>query len=142
MSLSASALRAAFLRSGAPGDKTGFFENAPSKIAAVIARALPMQDDNQPVLISWSSEVDWFVITPREVVVSESGTLRRVPITAVREVAPIRIADGRPVMKTDMTGLELRLTSGDPLCIHAEKGRPFSGVWNAVKAIERANTRP
>src|SRR5690348_3876984 len=100
MLLSASALRAAFRRSGAGGSRTREIESAPEELAAVIRETLgAIRDGDQPVLI-WSENVDdWIAVAPTELYVHRGGRLARLAVDQMIEVAPMGL-------KTDSAELE------------------------------------
>ncbi|HKO57352.1 MAG TPA: hypothetical protein VJ276_15865 [Thermoanaerobaculia bacterium] len=76
MPLSASAIRAIFRRSGAAGQRTCLFDDAPPDICVAVDDVL--QGAGPPVLITWQSTHEWTAFTASEMVVSRDGRLQRI----------------------------------------------------------------
>ena len=138
MPLSASALRAAFRRSGAGGSRAGEIESAPQEIAVAIRSALgAVRDADRPVLACWSGADDWVAVAPTEIYVRRSGRLARLSVSDIVEVAPA--SERRP--KTDSTELDVRFATGELVRISADAGPAFVGMWNALLALMRSTKR-
>jgi hypothetical protein len=141
MPLSASALRAVFARSGKPSAQTYFFADAPSDVAATIVSSLGEPLESSPVLVSWRSDIDWVVITPRELIVNKDKRVSRVPVTDIVEVEPLKrdAVTHRPLPKTEMNQLHVVLRTGESIDVQIDQGGAFIGFWNVLTSLQAAN---
>lgn len=140
MTLSVSALRAAFTRSGHPGAHTGLLDAAPTEIVEAVRRAnSEMSDPAQPVLVSWRNASDWIAIMSTGLLVCNAGHAEHIRASDIKQITPVTFRDGRRLQKTDLTELRIDLQDGSAITVYADAGRPFSGIWNVLKALERAS---
>lgn len=139
MPLSVSSLRAAFMRSGRPGAHTNLLEAAPAEIIEAVNRAKNDEPNaTHLVIVSWLSVDDWVAITPTGLLACDGKRIRQIQASDISRVTPIMVQNGRRIHKTELTQLRVDVKDGTSILIHADAGAPFSGIWNVLKALERA----
>ena len=135
MALSRSALAAVFRRSGASGEHTTLYEDAPAGTQQRVGSALRESGvDDEPIVVTMFSPDDWNVITTRGVLVVREGQTKLLSADDVLRVEPVW--NEGTFRKTELNTLAISLRDGDTLLIRTDTGEPFSGVWNVLKTFE------
>lgn len=135
MPLSKTALASIFRRSGAAGEHTMLYDDAPTGMKQHVERVLREAGfDDEPIVLTMFSSDDWSVITTRSLFVTRDRETQIVTADTILKVEPAW-REGA-FRKTGLDTLAVSLRDGDTLLMRTDQGGPFSGVWNVLKTFE------
>jgi hypothetical protein len=127
-----------FRKSGADGEVTKPFEGFAMSVRGALLQQFTLGPAEVPAVACVHSNDRWVLLTTERLVWADGGAVTSVPVAQLSDVT----IDSNDLLSEGKLGLSrLRVVTpeGRSYKIEIEKGQPFWGFWNMLKAAARSS---
>lgn len=133
-------LPAVFQRKGKNGEYTKLFDAFDSEIQKKIVMLANLDLEEKPLLLSYWSENDWYLITDSRLFIQqENSSLKIVLFSEMSQVSASFRESTKFGCGKKLSVLTLSKFDGKTVVLRVENGVPFYGILNVLQTISMRN---